>query len=188
MKSVLILVLLSYSLCILGGWKKRSIEENDMEIDQSFKLASSNYAKSNKADENDLIRLTVYSQVVNGINYKVTFIDSSAEVPTIQEYTAYKPAGAQNDIQFSITNHTEFDASKGLIPPNDSEFTDLEKKLYKFLKNTKEKLNFMSYVYPIENSETNFFVISADTEVGLHQYILCQDRESKEYYSFARLK
>ena len=188
MKSVLILVLLYFSLCKVGGWKRRSKDENDLEINQSFKLASSHYTETYGADADDLIRLTVYSQLVNGINYEVTFIDSSAEIPTIQEYIVNKPLNATKDIQFIVKTHEELEASKGLIPPNDPKFTTLELNLYKFLKKTKEKLNFISYVYPIENNNTNFFIISADTEDGPHQYILCQDTETEEYYSFEKFK
>ncbi len=188
MKSVLILVLLAFSLCLLGGWKKRSINENSLEIDESFKLACSEFIKTKGGDQDDCIRLTVYSQVAGGMNYNITFIDSNAEFPTIQGYRIYKSVGNSNDNQFTIVEHEEFEATNGLIAPNDSKFTDLEINLYKLLKKSEEELNFISFVYPIEDYATNFFVISANTASGDHEYILCQDKDSEEYYSFAKLK
>ena len=188
MKSVLILVLLAFTLCFPGGWVKRSINENDLDIEQSFKLVSSNYAKSNDVDVDDLIRLTVYSQVVNGMNYNVTFIDSTAEKPKIHEYTIYKSLENTNDNQFSIRDHEVYETPGELIPTNDPKLVPLENSLYSFLKNTKERLNFILLAYPIENYATNFYVISANTADGQHQYIVCQDKDSEVYYSFAKLK
>ncbi len=188
MKSVLILVLISLSLCFPGNWQRRSINENSLDIEQAFKLASSNYAKANGVEVDDLIRLTVYSQVVSGMNYNVTFIDSSSENPKIQEYKIYKSLDNSNDNQFQIDSHEVFEAKGDLISINDPKFSELQNSLFSFLKNTNERLNFISNAYPIENYATNFYVISANTIDGQHQYIVCQDKDSEDYYLFNKLK
>jgi hypothetical protein len=191
MKTLLIIVLIAFSLCenfIPGGWKKRSVFENDLEIEQSFKNAFADYKKANKVNDDDLIRLTVYSKVVSGMLYKVTFVDSLAEVPIVQEYEIYKSLKNTNDQNFQVERHKEYEAKEGLIPFNDPKFTLLENQLHTFLKDSKEELNFISYVYPVENDETNFFMINAYTDDGEHQYIVCQDRDSEEFYHFEKIK
>ena len=54
MKSILIIIyfLLAFTLCsgeehISGGWTKRSIREDSLEIDQTFKKAGAEYTKDN---------------------------------------------------------------------------------------------------------------------------------------------
>ena len=99
MKYILILVLLAFSICeddkkkAVGSWEKHSFNENSIEIDQSFRQAAKDYCKTHDVEPDDLIRLTVYSQLVNGVNYKITFMDPSSEYPTIEEYRIYKARG-----------------------------------------------------------------------------------------------
>ena len=150
MKSILILALFTFSLCLggfglAGGWSKRSILENSLDIDQSFKLATAEYTKTTNVDADSLVRLTVYSQVVSGSNYKVTFINPNTVYPVIQEYVVYIPLRQSNN-KIEITDHKEYKAENGVLAHNDSAFSELEKQLYDFLKNTKEKLIFISYV------------------------------------------
>ena len=175
--------------CQFLRMEKHSIYENNFDIEIAFKEASTDYITSNKAEEDDLIRLTVYSQVVAGTNYKITFIDSKAEFPIIHEYIIYKPLkdGNKNDNGVSITTHKEYQPENGIIPFNDPTFDLIDNVLYKYLEATKEELKFISYVYPIENRETSFFLIEAYTSDGEHQYILCQDNNSKEY-SLSKIK
>ena len=194
MKALLFIALLTFSLCaeeqLVGGWKKRSIYENSLEIEEAFKTASKHYIKKNKGVEpDDLLHLTVYSQLVNGMLYKVTFIDSLAEFPVVQEYKILKTqSNNRNEDPYTVESHIEYEANEGLIPFNDEKFTMLEFQLYRLLKDTNEKLNFISYVYPVENDETNFFIISAYTDDGEHQYVICQDKENDEFYAFSKIK
>ena len=88
----------------------------------------------------------------------------------------------------TISKHTEYEATSGLISFNDPNFTLIENALYKALKETKEKLSFISYVFPVETEETNFFMISAYTEDGEHQYVVCQEKLTKEFYVFNKVK
>lgn len=193
MKSILILALLALTLCstdtpVLGGWKKRLVTENSFDIDQSFKKANEEYAKTNDVDDTDsLLRLTVYSQTVSGTNYKVTFIDPNADFPTIQEYIVYIPLRESGE-KAAVLDHKEYEAGSGLIDFNDQVFAELEGKLYHFLKDTKEEFNYISYVFPVENAESLFFMISAYTADGQHQYIICQDKASKKYYYYQKVK
>ena len=192
MKSILILALLALSLCstetpVLGGWTKRLITENNFDIDQSFKKANSEYTKTNDVDPDSLIRLTVYSQQVSGTNYKVTFIDPEADFPTIQEYVVYVPLRESGE-KMSVVDHKEYEADSGLIDYNDPVFDELESKLYHSLKDTKEQFNYISYVFPVENAESLFFMISAYTTDGQHQYIICQDKASKKFYNIQKVK
>ena len=188
MKTVLISILISLISCqLLGGWTKRSLKENNLYIDRSFNTAIKSYSNDENVDVDDFIRLTVYSQVVSGTNYKITFIDMKAEYPTIQEYVIYRPLPGKN-AEAEITAHNEYEATSGLISFNDPTFDKIENALYKALKDTTEKLSYISYVFPVETKETNFFMISAYTNNGEHQYVVCQDKSNDEFYVFNKVK
>ena len=193
MKYILIIVLLTFSLCqeeekpSLGSWKKRSFDENSLEIYQSFKQAASQYCESHDAEIDDLIPLTVYSQLVNGNNYNITFIDSKSEYPSIEEYMINKGLGNKPS-DYTVKMNHQYENTVGVIPFNDPSFTLLENKLYKFLKDTTEELSFISYVYPLENKFTKFYIISANTKDGEHQYVVCQDKITEEFDNCQKIK
>ena len=194
MKALLIIFLIAFTFCqeeqLAGGWTRRSVEENDLYIEHCFKEAGADYIKSNSVDQDDLLRLTVHTQVVAGTNYKITFLDTKAEFPSIQEYVFFKALnnGKRNENDFQLLEHKEYQADNGLIPFNDPSFELLENTLYKLLKKSDQELKYVSYVYPIENRETEFFLITGYTADGEHKYVLCLDKASKEFYSFYPIK
>ena len=56
------------------------------------------------------------------------------------------------------------------------------------MKETKEELDFISYVYPLENDFTKFYIINAQTKNGEHQYVACQDKSDSKFDSFDKIK
>ena len=193
MKYILILVLLTFSICeddkkkAVVSWEIHSFNENYIEIDQSFRQAAKDYCKTHDVEPDDLIRLTVYSQLVNGVNYKITFMDPSSEYPTIEEYRIYKARGNKPE-DYKVEENTKYENTEGVISFNDPNFSLLENQLYKYLKETKEELDFISYVYPLENDFTKFYIINAQTKDGEHQYVACQDKSDSKFDSFDKIK
>ena len=188
MKAIIIISLLLISICadepeqLDGGWERNSFKENDLEIEGAFKASFEEYKKINpESDINDLIRLTIYTQIVSGKNFKICFIDSKADYPTIHEYKFYKPLPVNNDgkEEYKFQEHNEYETSEGLINFKEPNFTSVENELYKLLKKNDIKLNYLSYVFPVENLETKFFIISASTSNGTHQYVICQDKKTE---------
>ena len=180
MKAIIIISLLLISICadepeqLDGGWERNSFNENDLEIEGAFKASFEEYKKINpESNINDLIRLTIYTQIVSGKNFKICFIDSKADYPTIHEY--------------KFQEHNEYETSQGLINFKEPNFTSVENELYKLLKKNDIKLNYLSYVFPVENLETKFFIISANTSNGTHQYVICQDKKTEEFYTYQKI-
>ena len=193
MKYFLIIVLLPISLweeeqkSSLGSWEKHSFDEYSLEIDQSFKQAANQYCKSHDVEIDDLIPLTVYSQLVNGKNFNIIFIDSKSEYPSIEEYMINK--GFNNKPgDYTVKENHHYENTVVVIPFNDPSFTLLENKLYQFLKDTTEELSFISYAYPLENKFTIFYIISAHTKDGEHQYAVCHDKITNEFDNCKKIK
>ena len=192
MELVLIVALFAFifskSEIVVGGWEKRSIDENDYEIDMAFKIANAQYQKDNKGEGSDyVVRLTVYSQLTKGNQYKVTFVDPTTGFLVVQEYHVYIPLqGSKENV--TVSEHKEYEATGGLIDYNEPIFTTIENKLYNHLKDTKAKLKYISFAYAVDNYETNFIMVNAFTEDGQHLYIICQDKNTGKYDSFHKVK
>ena len=190
MKAVLISLLISLISCqLLGGWTKRSLNENNLYIDRSFNIAFKSYSNDENVDGDDFIRLTVYSQVVSGTNYKVCFLDPKNENPTIQEYVVYVPlsVGKRNGPDFIVSRHKEY-LTRNLIGFKDATSSLVEKTLTERLENTKEKVKYVTSIVNTENNETKFFIISAQTENGEHQYIFGQDKKTGELEFISKIR
>ena len=189
MKSVLLLILISLISCQTGGWTKRSLAENSFYIDRSFTEAYKSYSNEVEIDYDNYIRLSVYSQIVSGTNYKVCFIDPKADYPKIQEYIVYVPLsnGRRNGPEFKVIQHKEYEGGN-LVSFNDETFSKVEKHLTKGLENTNEKVKYVSYIFTAENEESKFFIVFADTENGEHQYIFTQDKSSNELDYINKIK
>ena len=191
MKSFLLLVLFSLISCQLGGWSKRSLEENNLSIDRSFTAAYKSYFDGENGNYDDYIRLSVYSQMVSGTNYKVCFLDTKAKYPTIQEYVVHVPLPSsnreRNGPEFTVIQHNEYEIGN-FVSVNDVTFSKVKENLTKSLENTNEKVKQISYVFTAENENAIFFMVFADTENGEHEYIFSQDKISKELQFINKIK
>ena len=195
MKTPLIIFLFAYSLCLkedkLSGWQKRNVTQKDDDLDNAYAAAFSNYSKIvNNIDLkiDDILRLTAYTQLVNGMNFIITFIDRKSEVPAIKQYRLYRPIPKDGKPEFEINEVHTYEETTGLIKFDDPSFTEIEYQLYKFLKISNIKLFYISYVYPIENDETKFYIINADTEDGQNLFVIGLDKASKKYDLCLKIK
>ena len=188
MKVVLISILISLISCQLGGWTKRSLAENNLYIDRSFREAFKSYSNDENVDSDDFIRLTVYSQIVSGTNYKVCFIDPKKEITTIQEYVIYVPlSNGRNGPDFIVNQHKEYQ-TRNLIGFKDATSSLVEKLLTERLENTNEKIKYVTSIINSESNETKFFIVSAKTENGDHQYIFGQDKKTGELEFISKIR
>ena len=192
MKAILIILLLALSQCQdkEGGWQQRSFNENDLGINDAFNASFEEYKKINSAAEkSDLVPLTVYTQIVSGMNYKICFVDKKADYSTIHEFYFYKPLAVNNEgkEEYKLQEHNQYTNTQGLLDYKDEKFTLAEKALYKLLKKSNIKLNYISFIIPIENDQTNFFMANAETDNGVNLYIVCQDKESQEFYTYKKI-
>ena len=95
MKSFLLLALIALASCLSGGWSKHSLAEDNIYIEGAFIESFKAYANDENVDPDNFVRLSVYSQVVNGNNYRVCFIDRNESL-TIQEFIIYVPLQTSN--------------------------------------------------------------------------------------------
>lgn len=165
MKSILIIFLLAFSLCLeeekLNGWEKCNSTQESDDINKAHEAIFTNYSKSvNDLKEGDIIYLTAYTQLVKGRNFRITFFDKKSEFPAIQEYTLNRPLPQEGD-ELTILEIKAYEKTDGFIKFDDPNFSEIEYQLYKFLKKNNINLLYISYAYPIKNTETIFYIINA---------------------------
>ena len=68
MKSFLLLSLIALASCISGGWTKHSLAEDNIYIEGAFTESFKAYANDENIDPDNFVRLSAFSQVVNGTN------------------------------------------------------------------------------------------------------------------------
>ena len=164
MKSLLFLVLLSFYLTAsapLGGWKKGSFKENDLYIDGAFRKAFEIYQQDHPNSDIDYTqRLTLYRQVVNGINFKMCFIDLKSDVNEVHEYSINKPpTGNDREIKFNFFEKKTFKSKSEIVQMNDSRFPRIQNTLFGYLKGSGENILFIRKIEVVETSLDNFFII-----------------------------
>ena len=186
MKTILLIALFALSLCeeTTGSWTKESFNSNDAIIFRAFQTAAAAYTKANGGNYDDLRGLTVYSQLVNGKNYKICFVDSKSDVPTIFEYVVYKPLPneGEDEINFSLSSARSLDSTNGLISYTDPEFTKIEVSLKTAFSKITNTFNFINFIYPVENDETTFYIIRATTTEGEKNIIFAKEKATSTYY------
>ena len=160
MKSLLILSLLTLSLCgfgsNMGSWQKDTFESNDMRIDRARSTAEDDFkAKANlKDDEAEIYEIAVYHQLVNGMNYKIFFAVRAANTTTVDlyDYVVYSgPFGSDLNGQYEILSSKKLPIENNLSI-NSAKFGKLNDACAKYVKDTKgEKLAYVSTVRTNQN-------------------------------------
>ena len=190
MKSTLFFFLLSCLIVISpsalsGGWKKGSFRENDVNLDGAFKKAFEIYSKENPNSDIDYVqRLTIYRQVVNGINYKMCFIDEKSDLNVVQEYViSGQPFGSnEKEPNFRFFEKNTFKAKSETIQVSDKRYPRIQNTLFGFLKNSGENILFINKMEIVETSFDNFYIVSAQGEKKEHVYVVGQSKDNDDDY------
>ena len=190
MKSNLFLIIfvnyILFSFCALsGGWKKGSFKENDLFINGAFKNAFELYKNENPNSEIDFTQtLTIYRHMVNGINYKMCFIDLKSDLNVVHEYVITGPAFGGNDreIKFNFFEKNLYKAKPGNIDVNDKRFPRIQNTLFGFLKNSGENILFINKIEVVETSLDNIYIVTAQGEKKEHVYAVGQSKENSDDY------
>ena len=88
MKSLLIIFLFVFCFCLedekLSSWKKYTVTKEDQTLKSVMAVTYTNYTENSKNIDmkiDDLLLLTVHNQLVNGMNFKITFVDRKSDFP-----------------------------------------------------------------------------------------------------------
>ena len=175
-----------------GGWKRGSFKENDVFIENAFRKAFEIYSEENHYAELDYLqRLTIYRQMVNGINYRMCFIDLKSYVNVVQEYIIAGPSFGQNtkDPAFNFFEKNTYTAKSENISVNDKRYPRIQNTLFGYLKKFDENILFINKIEIVETPFDNFYIIEAQGEKKEHTYVVGQSKEnSDEYEGYGILK
>ena len=175
------------SSALSGGWKKGSFRENDVNLDGAFRKAFEIYSKENpKADIDYTQRLTLYRQVVNGINFKMCFIDLKSNLNEIHEYIINNPptpsSNGERDLVFNFFDKKDYQVKNDLISVNDARYPRIQNTLFGYLRNSGENILFINKIEMVESSLDNFYIVYAQGEKKEHVYVVGQSKEDDDDY------
>ena len=180
MKSLLLLALISTSLCLgglTGGWTKRSFNENDLGIETAVKKAFEQYTKENTVCEYDWFeRLTVYSQLVNGVNYRMCFYAIDGEPFVVREFTVTSPPFSNPKGEYTVSEESVLKATENGNLLTSNVVSDLNAKLSEFLGENKVSAANVKYA---ENDDSVFYFVSEDGKNA--KYLVVQDKKENSY-------
>lgn len=108
---------------ITGGWIKDSLTKNSLYIDRSRSLAEKTILSKYNLDENkySAYPLEIYSQLVNGFNYKLIFAFYNTENQDIEIYSGIVYSGpfSQQVPNFEAKETKKFTETNGILQSNE---------------------------------------------------------------------
>ena len=183
----------SYIICTLlfigvmsqmGGWKKGSFREDDLGIDRAYKKAFEEYSKENPGSDIDsTVRLTIYRQFVNGINYRMTFIDLKRELNVIQEYVISSPPFSNyRDKPFQLYAQASHRPSEENLSLNDEKVGRIQKELFKVYKESRDFIYNINKIEVVETTLDFFYIVYTGSKNKEQIFVAGQSKEDN--YNF----
>ena len=188
MKSFLLLAFIALASCLSGEWTKHSLAEYNIYIEGAFTESFKVYANDENVDPDNFVRLSAFSQRVNGTNYRVCFIDRNKSL-SIQEFIIYVPLQTSNKIGpiFKVLSKRVIETK--FLSLNFKEAYDfLEKYIYKEIYKIGEKIYKIYSAYHCENINNIFYIVITEYENGNHEYVIVRDKATKEFDHFDKIK
>lgn len=159
----------------MGGWKevKNFQESNDIKIYQVLQKAREGFLikiNSINPDAFDIRPLGLYTQLVNGMNYRIIFA-TNTNIPgrndlRIHDYT-YTLLPVQNDQNSNEREWDnefvrEFDLDFDNVSLNSPKFSQIHSEISKFLMENNSKLNYVSNIGSVNVNGVNYFGVYAN--------------------------
>ena len=189
MRTELVLTLIVLSSCSFGGWKQESLYSNSAVINNAYNLATEKFLKNNGISSvDDLELLSIYSQLVAGMNYKFTYINRNNPLNGIQQTTVYIPLPTSN-AQPTVTEDKTLPISNGVISLNDPKYgkvNELVKNAYK--NSSSQKIIKTKKITFVNTDLATYFILVAENpnkEEGYYAVVL--HRGSGEYQLINKL-
>ena len=170
-----------------GGWNKGSFRENDIGIDRAFKKAFEVYSKDMPNSDIDFTQpLTIYRQIVNGINYLICFIDLNNDLNIIQEFKISGPdfSNTNRNEEFEFLERKQFEPDKGLISTSDSRYKKINDIVIELSKTWKENFLYIIKIEKVETTFDNFFIVTGRSDNKLKTYVIGQSKENTDEFEF----
>lgn len=193
MKAVLAILLIAFvsSETLVGGWVKRSFEENDMYINRARVAAEKKYFEQTNSDDStvDVTPVSIYSQLVNGLNFKIILAARNMNTNdlTMHEFTIYNgPFGSQEMNTPQITGVKELQQGKPLLFAAAS-YTNIHKAIARFY-STENAMSHVSTVVPIERTIDDMRMFIASAMVGEEKKTCILVQENGELNQIAEIK
>ena len=192
---IISLIIMSITYCYLvGGYQKDSFESNDNpDVPKCLRLVEQEL--NNKAGQNVHLKITpvsLYHQLVNGINYKMILLVEEGQIKKLVEAIVYTGPFSSEEKEFSITsirelkqNDSDLEKSAPKEGLKDSLAQVIEQNLETPNENVKEVLSVSVYSEP--DADEHYVVIAEVVRRGdiltttVDTYVLTPDLDSGHF-------
>ena len=176
MKFLLFFIFITFILS-LGEWEKRSFAEDSIYIECAVRKAFEIYSETNPNSNFDQFnRLTIYSQLVNGINYKMCFYDTGSQENSIQEFIISGPLLSNPEGEYSLYEKNTLKVKNENQNIDNTILDSIKHTLEEVLQNV--VLNDINNVEFVENEDSIFYFVKIEVDGKEKKYLLVADKET----------
>ena len=158
----------------LDVWEKRSFEEDSLYIEMAVQKAFEVYSETNiDADFELFERLTIYTQIENGINYKMCFYDIDSKENSIQEFIISGPLHSNPEGEYTLYEKKTLSVKYDNQKIDNNVFDSIKHLLEENLQNV--VLNDVDNIKFVENENSIFYFVKVKVNGKDDKYIVVTD-------------
>ena len=188
MKIVCIFALLSLlSMCngfsiVVGSYIRESFNSNDARINSAYQIVRNEILSKNESGSTDVVPVAIYSQLVNGINYKIiTAIKDKKNFKVELSQAIIYTGEFGSDSKPSLTFFEKLPTNN--LTLDETRMITLSATITNYLSSLGASLSKVNSVtsYPNLVSDESYFIVHGDASSGLNQYFIVSQNSDKTY-------
>ena len=183
--SVITLCLISFILSSkpLGSWEPDTFARDDLYLDRSRSLAEKEYLKVTNANEDFTLfyPLSVYKQIVNGINFRIFLAAQNIKTNDIDLFDCIVNTPFQKANQDFTVYSSKILKMSGNVSINNSQYNSVNTVVGNYIKQIGEKMKFITSMVIYKNViyDLNMFIVKVRTAESMKILILAENEDKK---------
>lgn len=183
--SVITLCLISFILSSkpLGSWEPDTFARDDLYLDRSRSLSEKEYLKVSNSNEDNIFfyPLSVYKQIVNGMNFRIFLAAQNAKTNDIDIFDCIVNTPFQKTNQDFSVYTSKILKSSGNVSINNSQYNSVNTVVGDYIRQIGESMKFITSMMIYKNViyDLNMFIVKVRTDKSMKTLILKENEDKK---------
>lgn len=183
--SVITLCLISFILSSkpLGSWEPDTFARDDLYLDRSRSLSEKEYLKVSNSNEDNIFfyPLSVYKQIVNGVNFRIFLAAQNAKTNDIDLFDCIVNTPFQKTNQDFSVYTSKILKSSGNVSINNSQYNSVNTVVGDYIRQIGESMKFITSMLVYKNViyDLNMFIVKVRTDKSMKTLILKENEDKK---------
>lgn len=183
--SVITLCLISFILSSkpLGSWEPDTFARDDLYLDRSRSLSEKEYLKVSNSNEDNIFfyPLSVYKQIVNGVNFRIFLAAQNAKTNDIDLFDCIVNTPFQKTNQDFSVYTSKILKSSGNVSINNSQYNSVNTVVGDYIRQIGESMKFITSMMIYKNViyDLNMFIVKVRTDKSMKTLILKENEDKK---------